>query len=159
MLENVTPAMKAKKSSRESDGKSPKDRGSRSKKFSPMKQAKNPGSNKGKIKTSDAFRSLKLVSPKNQKKGKSRGSEASLLKIILQQETFVKRKAEEKEQQDVKKMKTEGSEAGKTKDISFRGDDAYVGRNVKKDFGGKLYDGVVVKFDKRTQYYKVRIMF
>ena len=131
-------AKKASKSGVKSPSKSLKD----SKKPSTIK------SSKGKSvtpKSSEVSRSLKQQNSSSKKNSKSPST-------AKQQKPVAKEKVEEVGKDGLKARVTESGTNQKT---ITSGDDIYVGKHVKKDFDGKFYDGVVLKFDKKTQYYKV----
>ena len=137
---------KASKSGVKSPSKSLKD----SKKPSTIK------SSKGKSvppKSSEVSRSLNLQTPKSQKQPNSSSKKNSKSpSTAKQQKPVAKEKVEEAGKDGLKASVTE---SGTNQKNITSGDDVYVGKHVKKDFDGKFYDGVVLKFDKKTQYYKV----
>lgn len=73
--------------------------------------------------------------------GEGRENKKTLSKSRVKGSTTV----EEIEEPKSKRLKTNASKEH----------DIFVGKPIKKDFGGTLYNGVVVKFDKKSKYYKV----
>lgn len=121
-------------------------------------KSKNGGSSK-KRKTGKVSRSLNLQSPKTQKKGKTKvdaeSSESKKpVKSPKQQSSGLKRKAEVGET-TADKSKRPKRGVTEVEEASKGGTSSPVGKHVKKAFGTTIYDGVVVKHDKKTGFYKV----
>ncbi|KAI5070312.1 hypothetical protein GOP47_0014655 [Adiantum capillus-veneris] len=113
-----------------------------------------PKSTKGGLskerKSGRVSRSLNMQSPKSANKGKDKaGAENSSSKRVMKS-SGVKRKAAKGE------TSIERSKRSKKTVTEAVDDTDLVGKQVKKDFDGRLYDGVVVKFDKKNQFYKVK---
>lgn len=98
--------------------------------------------------------------------GKNKGTKppskgAKVQKAPMSPKSATKRKAEGKElvkptNKRSKKGVTEAKGMPSGGKIDNAGEAHHVGKPVRKDFGGTLFDGVVVKFDKKTKYYKVK---
>ncbi|MCO5609055.1 hypothetical protein L7F22_063276 [Adiantum nelumboides] len=97
-----------------------------------------------------ASRSRSLQSPKSQTKGKDKASVESSSSKKGTKSSGVKRKAAKGE------ASLERSKRAQKAVTEVGGDSGLVGKQVKKDFDGTLYDGIVLKFDKKTQFYKVK---
>ncbi|MCO5613529.1 hypothetical protein L7F22_067806 [Adiantum nelumboides] len=97
-----------------------------------------------------ASRSLSLQSPKSQTKGKDKASVESSCSKKGTKLSGVKPKAAKGE------ASMERSKRAKKAVTEVGGDSGLVGKQVKKEFDGTLYDGIVLKFDKKTQFYKVK---
>ncbi|KAH7284193.1 hypothetical protein KP509_34G043200 [Ceratopteris richardii] len=109
-----------------------------------------PKSTKGrptkKMTSETVSRSLDLQTPKLQHVNEKSTAKSSASKAVKSSGT--KRKAEQGKS-------SEKSKRSKNK-LTEESGDAIVGKQVKKDFDGTLYDGVVVKYDEKTKFYKVK---
>lgn len=112
--------------------------------------------------TAESSGKRKAMSSGKKKGTKSPSKGAKVQKAPTSPKSATKRKAEGKElvEPTNKRSKKGVTEAkggmpsgGK---IDKVGEALHLGKPVRKDFGGTLYDGVVVKFDKKTTYYKVK---
>lgn len=123
-----------------------------------------PSSNKGgsskKRKTVKVSRTLNLQSPKTQTKGKTKvdaensGSKKAA-KSPKQPTSGLKRKAVGGET-TAERSKRSRKGVTEPEEASKGGVSSLLGKHVKKDFGGTIYGGVVVKHDKKTGFYKVK---
>lgn len=105
-------------------------------------------------------RRLNLQSPKTQKKGKTKADAESSgskkpAKSPKQQTSGLKRKAGVGETTAEKSTRSKRG-VTEVQEASEGGVSSPVGKHVKKAFGSTTYDGVVVKHDKKTGFYKVK---